>query len=49
MIIKDVLEHPWIQKHVNSNLMDIRRKSKDMTSSNFKIYSTAEDISDIKK
>jgi hypothetical protein len=49
MVIKEVLEHPWMQKHVNSNLMEIRRQSRDVTGSNFKLYSMAEETSDLKK
>ena len=43
MTIKEVLEHSWIQKHNKSNISEMRRKSRDIHASIFKIYSTADD------
>ena len=31
MNIKEVLENPWMAKHIKSNVFDQRRKSKDMS------------------
>jgi hypothetical protein len=41
MKIKEVLEHPWIQKYNKSKLPEMRRKSHDGSTSVFKIYTTA--------
>jgi hypothetical protein len=41
MSIKEVLEHPWIQKYNKSNLPEMRRKSHDANSSVFKMYTSA--------
>jgi hypothetical protein len=44
MNIKEVLEHPWIQKFNKTKLPEIRRKSKDTNQgSTFKIYSTTDE------
>jgi hypothetical protein len=43
MSIKEVLEHPWIQKHNKSKLPEMRRKSHDLSGSLFKIYTTTEE------
>lgn len=43
MSIKEVLEHPWIQKYNKTKLPEIRRQSKDLTGSTFVIYSTTEE------
>lgn len=41
MNIKEVLEHPWIQKHnKNAKLFDKKRKSKDF--SDFETYTNVE-------
>jgi len=41
MTIKEVLEHPWIQKfNKNSKIFDVRRKSKDL--SDFETYTNVE-------
>ena len=41
MVIKEVLEHPWIQKYnKNSKLFEVRRKSKDF--SDFETYTNVE-------
>jgi len=45
--IKEVLEHPWIQKYHGTNLPEIRRKSRDSTSSIFKMYSTCDETSNL--
>jgi hypothetical protein len=39
MSIKEVLEHPWIQKYNKSKLPEMRRKSDVNSASVFKIYS----------
>ena len=41
MTIKEVLEHPWIKKHIKSNIIDERRKSKDGIP-DFKMYTSDE-------
>lgn len=41
MKIREVLEHPWIQKYNKSKLPEMRRKSHDGSSSVFKIYTSA--------
>ncbi len=46
MNIKEVLEHEWIQKF--SNLVQLRRESKNNEQNEFKIYSTTIDNSSIK-
>ncbi len=46
MSIKEVLEHEWIQKF--SNLVQLRRESKNNEQNEFKIYSTTIDNSSIK-
>ena len=38
MTIKEILEHPWIQKYDKDKLIEKRRGSKEV--SNFTIYST---------
>jgi hypothetical protein len=43
MSIKEVLEHPWIQKYNKSNLPEMRRKSHDLSTSLFKIYTTTDE------
>jgi len=43
MDIKQVLEHPWIQKYC-SKAADLRRKSKDLKTSTFQIYSSIEEL-----
>lgn len=43
MSIKEVLEHPWIQKYNKTKLPEMRRKSKEMPGSAFVIYSTSDD------
>lgn len=43
MSIKEVLEHPWIQKYNKTKLPEIRRKSKDFAGSTFKIYTTTDE------
>jgi len=40
MFIKDVLEHPWIQKQTKNKLTEVRRNSKDKTMSTFQMYTT---------
>ena len=41
MLIKEVLEHAWIQKYnKNSKIFDVKRKSKDF--SQFETYTTVE-------
>jgi hypothetical protein len=43
MNIKEVLEHPWIQKFNKSPMPDIRRKSKELKYSSFKLYTMIEE------
>jgi hypothetical protein len=43
MTIKEVLEHPWIQKFNKTKLPEMRRQSKDDKASNFKIYTTTDE------
>jgi len=44
MSIKEVLEHPWLQKYNKSKLPELRRKSNnEATSSLFKIYTSTDD------
>lgn len=43
--IKTVLEDCWITKYNKSSLPEMRRKSKDLTESNFGIYSISEESS----
>jgi hypothetical protein len=43
MSIKEVLEHPWIQKYTKTKLTELRRQSKDIKSSNFKVYASSGD------
>ena len=38
--IKDLLEDPWIQKFNQSNLPELRKKSRDLKESEFKMYSS---------
>jgi hypothetical protein len=45
MSITEVLEHPWIQKYNKNKMPEIRRKSKDIGGSTFKIYTTTEEQS----
>lgn len=40
--IKEVLEHPWIQKYHKTNLPEIRKKSNNIGSL-FKMYTTCEE------
>ena len=49
MSIREVLEHPWIQKHIQSGLIETRRKSKDIQASNFKLYTMTEENSEKKQ
>lgn len=45
MDIKQVLEHPWIQKFNKTNLPEQRRKSKDVhSSSSFKLYTATDEV-----
>lgn len=43
MDIKQVLEHPWIQKFNKTSLPELRRKSKDFNQSVFKIYTITDE------
>lgn len=43
MLIKDVLEHVWIQKLTKNKMTEIRRSSKEKNVSTFKMYTTTED------
>jgi Ca2+-binding EF-hand superfamily protein len=43
MDIRQVLEHPWIQKYNKSSMPEIRRKSRDYNGSNFQIYSSTDE------
>jgi len=40
MFIKDVLEHPWIQKQTKNKMTEIRRNSKDKSASTFQMYTS---------
>jgi len=40
MFIKDVLEHPWIQKQTKNKMTEIRRNSKDKNTSTFQMYTS---------
>jgi len=44
MEIKEALEHPWIQKFNKTTLPEQRRKSKEVQSSNFKLYTTTDEL-----
>jgi len=44
MDIKQVLEHPWIQKYNKTSLPEQRRKSKDVQSSSFKLYTATDQV-----
>ena len=43
MLIKDVMEHVWIQKQTKNKLTELRRNSKEKTVSTFKMYTTVEE------
>jgi len=43
MDIKEVLEHPWIQKYNKSSMPEIRKKSRDFSGSTFQIYSSTDE------
>lgn len=43
MTIKEVLDHSWIQKFTKNKVTDLRRGSKDINASHFKIYAVIED------
>jgi hypothetical protein len=43
MLIKDVLEHVWIQKQTKNKLTEIRRSSKEKNVSTFKMYTTVDE------
>jgi len=43
MLIKDILEHPWIQKQTKNKMAEVRRSSKDKNLSTFQIYTTVEE------
>jgi len=47
LTIRDILEHPWLQKYHKSNLPEMRRRSRDLSSSIFKMYSTCDDNSNL--
>ena len=49
MVIKEVLEHPWIQKYNKSTLNDRRRTSSESNGSMFKIYTTTDESEKINK
>jgi len=44
MDIKNTLEHPWIQKYSKTSLPEQRRKSKDVQTSSFKLYTATEEV-----
>lgn len=44
MLIKDVLEHVWIQKLTKNHLTEIRRSSKEKNVSTFKMYTTIDEL-----
>jgi hypothetical protein len=44
MSIKEVLEHPWIQKYNKTVLPELRKKSKDQNYSNFKLYTCTDEV-----
>jgi hypothetical protein len=44
MTIKEVLEHPWIQKFNKTFLPELRKKSRDQTLSNFKLYASTDEV-----
>ena len=46
--IKTVLEDSWITKYNKSSLPEKRRKSKELSLSNFEIYSSTDDKKSIK-
>ena len=43
MLIKECVDHPWIQKFNKSNLTDLRRQSKDIKVSTFKMYTITDE------
>jgi len=43
MLIKDVLEHAWIQKQTKNRMTEIRRNSKEKNVSTFQMYTTVEE------
>ena len=47
--IKTILEDTWITKYNKSSLPDKRRKSKQLTVSEFEIYSSTDEKQTIKK
>jgi len=49
MNIKEVLEHPWIQKMTKAKITDQRRNSKDQSVSTFKMYTTIAEENEEKK
>ena len=40
MVIKDVLDHPWLQRFNKNKIAEQRRNSKDSKVSAFKLYAT---------
>ena len=40
MAIKECIEHQWIQKYHKSGINELRKQSKSLNSSTFKIYTT---------
>ena len=42
LTIKEVLEHPWIQKYNKSKLPELRKKTDSNSGSMFKIYTTTD-------
>ena len=44
MTIKEVLEHPWIQKYNKTSLPEQRKKSKDVHHSAFKLYASTDEM-----
>lgn len=49
MSMKDVLEHPWIQKFNKTKLPEMRRKSRDLNASTFKMYTITDETNEVKK
>jgi len=49
MDIKQVLEHPWIQKMTKAKITEQRRNSKDQSVSTFKIYTSVCEENEEKK
>jgi len=43
MTIKELLQHPWIQKYNKSNLPNLRKQGLGDSISPFKIYTISED------